>query len=288
MRISRYISVLIALAVTSFASKAQTGSFLNVPQNARELAMGGVNAGSDAESVLNDDKVMVDASYAMWSPGGVASNMVGAEFGYRLGKLAILAEGTFNAYDPYTLYDEYGNETGSYSPDEMVFGVGAAYKVIPGLGVSLMAKYVGAGLAPEAGTAAFCADVNVAFSLKSLTVGVTGANIGSGTLPMRIEAGARNVFGFGKALKLGVGLDAGLLAQGQNSAVTVSAGLDLKIINMISVMAGYHFSTDTKFEPSYVSAGVGVDIAMIKISAAYLTGNPYVGNTLGITLGCAF
>ena len=105
---------------------------------------------------------------------------------------------------------------------------------------------------------------------------------------MLLEAGARNTFSFGEALKLGVGLDAGLITQGQHNAVIASAGLDLKIKDLISIMAGYHLSTNTAFEPSYVSAGIGADISMIKISAAYLTGNPYVGNTIGFTIGCAF
>lgn len=288
MRISRYFTLLIALVLTATAATAQTGSFLNIPDDVRELATGGVNAGSDAVIALDDDRIKADVSYLMWSPKGVASNIVTADLGYRLGKLAIFAEAGMNAYSPYDTYDEWGNSTGEYSPSEMFAGIGAAYRIIPGLGVSVMAKYVGSNLAEGARTSAVCADVNAVFWLKSLTVGVSGSNIGSGTLPMLVEAGARHSFSFGKTLKLGVGLDAGYMSQGQNGAVVASAGVDLKILDMISVMAGYHFSTNTAFEPSYVSAGLGVDIAMIKISAAYLTGNPYIGNTLGITLGCAF
>lgn len=288
MRISRYFTLLIALVLTATAATAQTGSFLNIPDDVRELATGGVNAGSDAVIALDDDRIKADVSYLMWSPKGVASNIVTADLGYRLGKLAIFAEAGMNAYSPYDTYDEWGNSTGEYSPSEMFAGIGAAYRIIPGLGVSVMAKYVGSNLAEGARTSAVCADVNAVFRLKSLTVGVSGSNIGSGTLPMLVEAGARHSFSFGKTLKLGVGLDAGYMSQGQNGAVVASAGADLKILDMISVMAGYHFSTNTAFEPSYVSAGLGVDIAMIKISAAYLTGNPYIGNTLGITLGCAF
>lgn len=288
MRNPRYFTLLIALVFAAASASAQTGSFLNIPGDVRELAMGGVNAGSDAVMVLDDDKVKVDASYLMWSPKGTASSIVAADLGYRLGKLAIIAEAGVNLYDPYQIYDEWGNSTGEYSPSEMFAGIGAAYRIIPGLGVSVMAKYVGSNLAEGARTSAVCADVNAVFRLKSLTVGVSGSNIGSGTLPMLVEAGARHSFSFGKTLKLGVGLDAGYMSQGQNGAVVASAGVDLKILDMISVMAGYHFSTNTAFEPSYVSAGLGVDIAMIKISAAYLTGNPYIGNTLGITLGCAF
>lgn len=288
MRTLRYIISIAFLAAATFSMKAQTGSFLNVPSTARELAMGGVNAGADAEIVLDDQMIKADVSYKMWSPGGVATNMINADVAYRLGKLAILADGGVNTYNPYVVYDGSGNETGTYTPNEMAFAVGAGYKVIPGLGISVMARYVGTNLAPEAKKAAFCADVNAAYQFRSLCIGVSGANIGSSALPMLVEAGARNTFSFGKTLKLGVGADVGFLTQGKNSAVTASAGIDIKIIEMISVMAGYHFSTNTSFEPSYVSAGLGVDIAMIKISAAYLTGNPYVGNTLGFSLGVAF
>lgn len=288
MRILRYIISAAFLAVAAFSTKAQTGAFLNVPSTARELAMGGVNAGSDAETVFVDDKIMADISYKMWSPKGTGSSLINADVACRLGKLAILADGGVNTYNPYVVYDGFGIETGAYTPNEMALAVGAAYKVIPGLGISVMAKYVGTNLAPEAKNAAFCADVNAAYQFRSLSVGVSGANIGSSTLPMLVEAGARNTFSFGKALKLGVGADVGFLTHGKNNAVTASAGIDIKIIEMISVMAGYHFSTNTSFEPSYVSAGLGVDIAMIKISAACLIGNPYIGNTLGFSLGVAF
>lgn len=288
MRLGRYLTILAVITVTAISANAQRGSFLNVPQNTKELAMGSTNAGGDAEVVLDDSKVTFDASYISWSPKGVGSSIINGDFGFRIGKLAILAQGGVNSYRPYPTIDGTGNSTGEYSPSEFVAGIGAAYSIIPGLGVSLMAKYVGANLAPEAGSSAICADINAAYKLKSLTIGLTGANIGSGTLPMLLEAGARNTFDFGKTLKLCVGLDAGFLSQGQHNAVVASAGIDLKIIDIISVMAGYHFSSNSSFEPSYASAGLGIDIAMVRISAAYLTGNPYIGNTIGFTVGCAF
>ena len=68
MRTVGKIILMMVLAAFAFPSKAQTGAFLNIPQNARELAMGGVNAGSDAETVFVDDKIMADISYKMWSP----------------------------------------------------------------------------------------------------------------------------------------------------------------------------------------------------------------------------
>ena len=288
MRTLRYIISVAFLVAATFSMKAQTGTFLNVPSSARELAVGGVNAGADAESVLDEQIIAADISYKMWSPAGVGTNMINADVAYRLGKLAILADCGVNTYDPYFIYDGSGIETGTYTPNEFAFAVGAAYKVIPGLGISVMAKYVGTDLAPEAKKATICSDVNAAYQFGSLSVGVSGNNVGSSALPMLVEAGARKIFGFGKALKFQAGADIGFLTQGKNRAVTASAGIDIKIIDMISVMAGYHFSSNTAFEPSYVSAGLGVDIAMIKISAAYLTGNPYIGNTIGFTLGCAF
>ena len=107
MRNPRYFTLLIALVLAAASASAQTGSFLNVPGDVRELAMGGVNAGSDAVMALDDDKVKVDALYLMWSPKGTASSIVAADLGYRLGKLAIIAEAGLNAYDPYYTYDEW-------------------------------------------------------------------------------------------------------------------------------------------------------------------------------------
>lgn len=284
----RYITILIVSAVAAFSAHAQSGSFLNVPQTAREMAMGGVNAGSQAETVLDDAVFSASVSDYMWNPSGVSSNIAIANVAYRLGKLSVFTSDRISTYKAYPLFDSYGNQTGEYKPSELQIGLGAAYKILPGLAVSVSAEYIGTNLTADMKKSAFCADINAVFRLKSLTAGATIANVGTGNMPMLMEVGARNEFGFGPAVKLGVGLDAGYMAQGQNNSIVASAGVDLKIINMISVMAGYHFSTNTAFEPSYISAGLGVDIAMIKISASYLTGNPYIGNTLGFSLGCAF
>ena len=78
MRNPRYFTLLIVLVLAAASASAQTGSFLNIPGDVRELAMGGVNAGSDAVMALDDDKVKVDASYLMWSPKGTASSIVAA------------------------------------------------------------------------------------------------------------------------------------------------------------------------------------------------------------------
>lgn len=288
MRVLRYIISVAFLAAATFSTNAQDGAFLNVPSTARELAMGGVNAGADAEIVLCDRIITADISYKMWSPGGVGTTMINADLAYRLGNLAILAGGGLNTYNPYVVYDGSGIQTGTYAPNEVAFAVGAAYNVIPDLGISIMAKYVGTNLAPEAQKSAFCVDVDAAYHFRSLSVGFSGANIGSSALPMLVEAGAKSTFSLPKDLKLGVGVDVGYLSHGKYNAVTASAGVDLKIIEKISVMAGYHFSTNASFEPSYISAGLGLDIAMIKLSLAYLTGSPYIGNTLGFSLGVAF
>ncbi|MBR5835729.1 MAG: hypothetical protein IKY66_06150 [Bacteroidales bacterium] len=289
MRTLRYLTSLVLLMVTAFLTNAQTGSFLNIPTDTREMAMGVTNAGSDAQSVLTEDGgIAFDATYLMWSPGGVGSNMINAGFSYKLDKLAVLAEGKVNSYSSYPLYDGFGNLAGEYSPSEFAAGIGAAYSVMPDLGVSLIARYVGFNLADGVGSSAFCADLNLAYRYKTLTAGLSFENIGFGTIPMLMKAGVRNSFDFGESLCLEVGADAGYMTQGQFGAVVASAGVDLKIVDMVSVLAGYHFSSDSTFEPSYVSAGLGIDISVIRFSAVYLLGNPHVGNTLGFTLGCRF
>ena len=68
---------------------------------------------------------------------------------------------------------------------------------------------------------------------------------------------------------LTAGVEAGYMAQGGQNSIVASAGVDFKILDMISVMAGYHFSSNAKLAPSYASAGLGFGIKGISISAAY-------------------
>lgn len=296
MKTVRYTVLLLAFVVSAFSLKAQTASFLNIPDDAKGLAMGGVNFVRDAECVLEETSVKADVSYFRWTPQGVGTNMIDADFGYSLGRLGFFVKGRVNAYDPYPMSDAAGTDLGLYKPNELMAGLGAAYEVTSGLAVSVLAKYVGSNIAPEAKAAAFCADVNVLYRNKGLTAGLLAANLGSalnfGTskvaLPMLVKAGAQNEFNFGEKMDLLVGLDAGYMTQNGHNAVTVSAGADLKMFDIASVRAGYHFSSNAAFDPSYISAGLGVDVSVISISATYLFGPSPISGTLCAALGVRF
>lgn len=296
MRIERYLALLAAAAITAFSANAQTASFLNVPQDAKELAMGGVNAAEDAGFVLEDATMDASVSYFRWNPKGAGSNLINVDLGYKLGNLAILAEAKVNGYGSYPVYDGTGASSGEYTPNEFMAGIGAAYSITPELAVSLMAKYVGSNIAQEAKGTAFCADLNVAYKLNDLTLGLLAANIGSkmnyktvsAPLPMLIKLGARNDFRFGENFILDAGVDAGYMTQGSYGSVLASAGADLKMFDMVSVRAGYHFSSNAALAPSYVSAGLGFDFSIVSISAAYLFGSPTLSGTLSATLGIKF
>ena len=183
-----------------------------------------------------------------------------------------------------------------YKPNEMMAGIGAAYAITDGLAVSVLAKYVGSSLAPEAKANAFCADVNLLYRNKDLTVGLLAANLGSsldfGTakvaLPMAVKAGAAYDLGLGENFDLQLGLDAGYMAQSGHNAVVASAGADFKMFDIASVRAGYHFSSNNAFDPSYISAGLGVDVSVISISAAYLFGPSPMSGTLCAAIGVRF
>ena len=293
----RYIAAILAVVLPCLSLTAQTASFLNVPENAKEMAMGGLNVTGDASCVL-DDKVMdASVSYYRWAPGALANNIINVDLSYRLGKVGILAEARTNGYQGFAMYDATGTELGTFKPSEFVAGLGAAYAVTEDLSMSLMAKFVSSKLTPEASAGAFCADFNAVYRINGLSVGLLASNLGtklkysdssSATLPMLVKLGAENEFVFGEKMGLTAGLEAGYMAQAGQNTVVASAGVDFRILDMISVMAGYHFSSNSKFAPSYASAGLGFDIKGIAISAAYLISSAPIGNTLGVSLGYSF
>lgn len=279
-----------------FSMSAQTASFLNVPDDAKDLGMGGVSFVRDAECVLDETSLNADVSYFRWSPKGVGTNLIDVDVNYSFGKVGIIAEARMNGYASYPMFDGMGNGTGEYKPNEMMAGIGAAYAITDGLAVSVLAKYVGSNLAPEAKANAFCADVNLLYRNKDLTVGLLAANLGSsldfGTakvaLPMAVKAGAAYDLGLGENFDLQLGLDAGYMAQSGHNAVVASAGADFKMFDIASVRAGYHFSSNNAFDPSYISAGLGVDVSVISISAAYLFGPSPMSGTLCAAIGVRF
>lgn len=291
MKRSGFLTLLAIVMI--LPAKAQSSSFLNTPADASDMAMGGISAVHDAASVLDETIWNADVSYYRWAPKGVGSNLINADLSYRLNKIGLLAEFRSNGYGQYPVTDLNGTVSEHFKPAEHMAGIGAAYAVTPDLAVSLLAKYIGCNLAPQAKASAFAADLNVIYRLKNLKLGLYAANLGtklsfSGSetpLPMFLKLGAVNDFSFGEKFVLTAGLDAGYLSQGQNKSVIVSAGLDMKMFDIVSVMAGYHFSSDTSFDPSYASAGLGVDIAFVSLDAAYLISSSPIGNTLGITLG---
>ena len=124
MRIERYLALLAATFITAFSANAQTASFLNVPQDAKELAMGGVNAAEDAGFVLEDATMDASVSYFRWNPKGAGSNLINVDLGYKLGNLAILAEAKVNGYGSYPVYDATGASSGEYTPNEFMAGIG--------------------------------------------------------------------------------------------------------------------------------------------------------------------
>ena len=296
MRILKNLAVFIALLLPYLNIYAQSVAVLNVPENAEHLAEGGVTAVGDAVSVLEEDVVDAFVSYYRLSPRGVGSNIINAVVSCRFNKVAVLAEFARSGNGSYSLYDEAGNEQGTYKPADLVVGLGAAYAILPNLSLSLMAKYVRSNLASEAKGSAFGVDLNAVYKFKTLKVGLLASNIGSAISypetkvqqPMLMKAGVKNDFSFGEKLQLEVGVDAGYLSQFKQNSVVVSAGLDLKIFRMLSVRAGYHYSSNTMLESSYVSSGLGLDVSVISISAACLFGSPSMSGSLCATLGVRF
>ena len=293
----RYIASILAIVLPCLSLSAQTASFLNLPENAKDMAMGGLNVTGDASCVLDDITMDASVSYYKWAPGALGNDVLNADLSYCIGKIGILAEARVNGYPAYTMYDANGAPLEDYTPNEFVAGLGAAYAVMEDLSMSLMAKYVGSKLTSDVNAAAFCADFNALYRINGLTLGLLASNLGTklkysessvAALPMLLKLGAKNEFVFTDKIGLSAGLEGGCIAQSGQNSITASAGLALKMLDMISVMAGYHFSSNSKLDPSYASAGLGFDIKGISISAAYLISSAPIGNTLGASLGYRF
>lgn len=293
--------------ISFLMASAQALPFTAANYSPAALAMGGASAvetSSIAYSAFRnaaavpfaEQKMDVNAGFAMWAPSGVSTNVLSVAGAYnmnrKLGVTAGLAYGMNPAYD---VIDASGSSKGQFKPTEMQLKAGVSYRFIPCLSAGVNVGYASAKLAEGASYGAFDADVflmakfggfKAAAGVSDLGGGVTSASGAKFSLPSAATLGLGYEAAFGEKNALAVQADADYYLAG---AFAAAVGASYTYDDMISVRAGYRAGAESVI-PSFMSLGAGVEFAGVKLDLAYLlgVGDSYLGNTLAISVGYSF
>lgn len=315
MKKYRFAFLATGMLAASLTVSAQTAGFLNFPDDARALGMGGTAMGLDAEAgtvmtnpaamPLSGYKFSAGIGYLNWQPAGSANSQFSAAAFATFGeRFSVSVYGKYLTKPTYDILDNSGNLLlGGFRPTEFLAGAGFAFRIIDNLSVGVNAKFIGSSLSsPEYvegyrnGTA-FAADVTASYRISSFLVsaGVTGLgtdmqySTSAEAAGYRLPAAARIGAGYGASfgdysVKASAEFDYYLFHSGMGAGI----GAEVGYLNTGFLRAGYHYATAVT--PSYASVGAGAAFYGISLNAAYLipTGSELMKNTFQVSLNWSF
>lgn len=310
MRKSSLVIVNIVLILFFIGSglNAQSVAYLNFFPDARSAALGGANfaAQAGAYSVFNNmsgvpfsnNKVAAAVSYIKWQPDMSDANLISASVSGKVADRIGLGFGVrYIKYQSYDVFGGSGHSTGTFSPKDFDVDFGFAYKISGYVTASATMRYVNSDIGAEKKAAAFAADISLMFNYNSLNIAVGYENAGT-----KLDYGGTEKYDLPGAIRLGCSyswkFNNNVLVPlfeidyytGDNSCITAGIGSELKLINMFSIRAGYHFGDNKKSIPNYASAGLGFSYTNISINATYIfagSDSP-MRKTMGFSLGYNF
>lgn len=287
--------MLIAACAAFLGAQAQEGLFIT--PDAKSMGMGGV-----AMTTLS-------ASHAIYE------NAAAAAFSNR--KMQI--SGTYYSQTNYNYYVASGyynfdsrnlvqagwrqlrREPGN---NDMTADAGYSRRINERWAVGVVARYHHLKRADQTADA-LSADLSAMYVLPlenlgrytSLRVGAKLANLGgylnnsNFSLPMNLTAGAAlNTF-ITDAHEVTLGLDAGYyfspsVVRGFEAAV----GAEYKLMQLVSIRAGYHLGEKKTYYPNYGSVGAGVEFMHLRLDFAYIFADKetYLHNTYSLSFGFDF
>ena len=295
---------LYAQEMPAAGGKTYAMPFLSMDISPRNIAIGGVESvmpsdayahfGNVAAVPFSDSFMDAGVSYCMKQPSVQLSNSIAAAASLKVGKRMGFTFGLLSDIGrKYNMMDENGIAAGSYTPVDMMAGVGLSYRAADFVSLGATLNYAGSrlwGISGHDGTSdVFFVDVQALFRIGGFSISLSAANLGtpvksvsgiSGSLPMNSSAGAGYSVSFGEHL-ISAGLEAGLFLGGQ-AALLGGAGAEYMFRDMLALRLGYHYGSDNSAVPSYASAGVGIKLSGITLDASYLFASDVLKNTFSI------
>ncbi|MBR4774805.1 MAG: PorV/PorQ family protein [Bacteroidales bacterium] len=264
--------------------------FVSIDRNPATSAMAGTQTTS---ALFNTAAVPFSSgdvvfSFQNWAPGKEKhfNLMAALPFSKSFGLYAI---GAYQAGQAYTVYTETGIDKGSFTPSDILAGLGMGIAFSEHLSMGVKGVFVMQTLADDAKYNAFYADAFLLYhSAKvnaSAGISAIGSKVKSGdnaySLPAVIKAGAD--YTPIEGLKLALDADYYL-----NLGFAASIGAEYAYKDMIFARAGYHIGTGKTPIPSHLGLGAGFKWKGIHLDVSFLTASQTLGNTLNLGLGYSF
>lgn len=311
IRIFSIAALIFAAASTAFA---QTGGFLNQPDDARSLAMGGAVLGlngdagtitvNPASMALSEYTYSVNVGYLGYQPMANMNNQFNlAGFAKFSDSFSMSVFGKYVMMPAYGIKDNAGNLLSEFTPSELAAGLGFAYRLGDNLSVGINAKFIRSALSSaeyvdiyQDGTA-FAGDVTVMYRLNALQISAGVTNIGTQMSYVidgegyQLPAAGRLGIGYGTQFS-NLSLNASAEVDYYLYHATLGAGLGMELgyADTGFLRAGFHYASGEATLPTYASVGLGGKFGKHNLGLAYLLplGTEVLKNTFMISYGFNF
>lgn len=280
----RILFILSVIVAATIPSMAQSMSALLIPTDAKSLSMGSVSVVPESSNEFD-----ADAIFGIWAPATASNTIAGMDVRCRLSdKFGLLFDGTYFKDKPYVITNSEGQSNGTFSPTEMLFGLGGRLGLSEKLSLELKAKIFNSTIGNDLKGNAFGADLTLGYRSGGFNAAAGVANLGSAIkfadksygMPMMARAGASyTVSGITAAV------EADYLFSG---AFMAGLGAEYSIKDIAFIRAGFHYGDKTSALPTFASLGAGIVFSGIKLNIAYITANGNIGNSIMLSLGYCF
>lgn len=290
--------VLIASLQGAFAQDVSTVAmgFSAFPRDIKTLGIGGQDAVRNI-SARTFEAPVIDGnlSYASYAPKSATASkgIVSSLYGKIADKVGIGASFISDQGNEYTVYDETGQSSGTFKPDDMLITGGVSFKFVPFLSIGAGVRYANSKLTSantisSVGADAFLTWGGDNFVLTAGATNIAGKVKSSDGLEYKVPTAATLAGYYRFALAEKHGLTASAQADYYFvGGVRAAAGAAYDFSDIVFVRVGYNYGGKT-FIPSYASVGLGIKFIGINVDAAMLFGSGDINNTLQIGVGYSF
>lgn len=231
-------------------------------------------------------------SYSRWAAN--ETNEFDACGAFKISSRFSLGVGFSYGLNPeYDVYTDAGDISGSFSPADMIAGIGAGYRITDVFSLGVNVRYASSRLTESYSYGAFSGDLFVAMRRSRLTATVGVSNLGpsvksfstgSYSLPSSASVGLGYNEALGEAVVARIQLTGDCYLSG---AVSAGAGAEMIIKDLLSLRMGYNYGGESVI-PSFASAGIGLKTAGFEFNAALYLAGKDIGNSISAGLGFCF
>jgi len=306
----KILSIMASMAVSICLVYADGGKdalpFVRIDRNAATLGMGGAGSASTSSiawSSFSNSAVIpffagkgdIGASYQAWAPKTSKTSNINIGGAYKISeKFGLSVGGAFQSGQSYDVFDSSGSPSGTFTPSEMMFNIGAGFKFSDNLSAGLNARYASQKIASSTTLSGFGVDAHLLYHAGNANISAGLNNVGPKVSSSKgdsyspaTSANLAGTYNFAINPKNAVmgALDLDYFFSG---CLTAALGAEYAYDNMVFVRAGFHYGAEEAIIPTFVSLGAGFKYEGFKIDLSFLTANENIGSTIAIGVGYCF